>query len=70
VSLEKDAAEYFYQFNGLTRVGTIDIIDFLRNLPLEFKSQYEVVPFDDITLVLGGDTFSDLLHLKWKQSER
>lgn len=57
VPLEQEAAEFF---GADYRVGTIDIIDFIKQRH----------PDHQITLVLGLDTFSDLACGKWKQSDR
>lgn len=59
--LEKYAAEH-YEANESKdyRVGTVDIIDYIN----------EKCPGLDLSLVLGTDTFRDLVGGKWKQSER
>ncbi len=44
------------------RVGTIDVIKFI-------KSRYEPGKVPDLSLVLGSDTFKDIMSGKWKDSE-
>lgn len=46
--------------------GTIDVIDYLRRSPA-LGDQYDMWT---LTLVLGGDTFIDLVRGKWKESTR
>lgn len=43
-------------------LGTIDIIDYIREKCCNEE--------DTLTIVLGGDTFMDLINEKWKQSRR
>jgi nicotinic acid mononucleotide adenylyltransferase len=61
MEVEKYAAEYYAGKEGKDyRVGTIDMLDYIR----------EQCPGLDLHLVLGTDTYKDLIARKWKQSER
>lgn len=42
------------------RVGTVDILDYIRT----------VHPNVELHLILGGDTFNDLVNGKWKEAKR
>jgi len=59
--LEKYAAEHYEAKESKEyRVGTVDIIDYIN----------EQCPGLDLSLVLGTDTFRDLIGGKWKDSDR
>jgi nicotinic acid mononucleotide adenylyltransferase len=61
MEIEKYAAEYYEKKEGLEyRVGTVDILDYI----------HEQCPGLDLHLVLGTDTYKDLIAQKWKQSDR
>lgn len=61
VMVEKYAADFYEQRKGREyRVGTIDIIDFIN----------QHCPGLELSLVLGTDTYNDLIGYKWKNSER
>lgn len=60
--VEKFACEHYRTIHGdRFRVGTIDVLDFIR-------SQY--LKHAELHLVLGTDTFNDLSNKKWKDSDR
>lgn len=62
--VEEQAVLHYAETKGPDyRVGTIDIIDYLRSDSLPIHSF-------QLTLVLGCDTFCDLLRGKWKGSQR
>ena len=68
LSLEKIVFEYTANHGGVStdiRVGTIDILDFVHEY---YKRFYNLEL--KIHLILGSDTYNDLIALKWKQSER
>jgi nicotinic acid mononucleotide adenylyltransferase len=61
MQIEKYAAEYYAKKEGPEfRVGTVDILDYI----------HEQCPGLDLHLVLGTDTYKDLIARKWKQSDR
>lgn len=59
--IEKYAAEYYEQKEGKDfRVGTVDILDYI----------HDQCPGLDLHLVLGTDTYKDLISRRWKQADR
>jgi nicotinic acid mononucleotide adenylyltransferase len=61
MEIEKYAAEYYEQKKGPEyRVGTVDILDYI----------HDMCPGLDLHLVLGTDTYKDLIARKWKQADR
>lgn len=61
MEIEKYAAEHFEKKEGPDfRVGTVDILDYID----------ELCPGLDVHLVLGTDTYKDLIARKWKQADR
>lgn len=59
--IEKFAAEYYEQKEGKDfRVGTVDILDYI----------HDQCPGLDLHLVLGTDTYKDLISRRWKQADR
>eukprot|EP01032_Pedospumella_encystans_P018656 gene18656-21228_t len=61
MTIERDAAEHCEQTESKEyRVGTVDVLDFILGHCPEIKPQ----------LVLGTDTYKDLIAGKWKQSDR
>jgi nicotinic acid mononucleotide adenylyltransferase len=65
VPLEQVVSENMSVTHPGQRVGTIDIVDYLQQ-HINIPGRPEV----EIHLVLGKDTFRDLVSYKWKQSER
>jgi len=64
-SLEEQAALYYHETHGPEyRVGTLDVVDYLRSVSSSGPT------ISELTFVLGADTFNDLLRRKWKGSER
>lgn len=66
MTTEKEAYEAEASKRGTdvstVRVGTIDVIKFI-------KSQYSPGKAPDLSLVLGSDTFTDIMSGKWKDSQ-
>lgn len=61
LALEQFASQFYRSLHGESyKVGTIDVLDMI-------KLHY---PKLEIHLVLGGDTYNDLIHKKWKESDR
>lgn len=61
MTIEREAAEHYEQAEGKDyRVGTVDILDFILSHCSEIQPH----------LVLGTDTYKDLIAGKWKQSDR
>lgn len=59
--IEKYAAEYYAEKEGKDfRVGTVDVLDYIHNH----------CPGLDLHLVLGTDTYKDLITRRWKQADR
>lgn len=59
--IEKVVNEYFHKDQNYTgRVGTVDILEYLRDNCYR-ESDIE------ITLIVGGDTYNDLVAGKWKR---
>lgn len=59
--LEMYASQFYRSLHGETyKVGTIDVLDMIRL----------TYPKLEFHLVLGGDTYNDLIHKKWKESDR
>ncbi len=61
MTIEREAAEHYERVEGKEyRVGTVDILDFIL-------SHFSGI---QLHLVLGTDTYKDLIAGKWKQSDR
>ena len=61
MTIERDAAEHYQQTESKEyRVGTVDVLEFILSHCPEIKPH----------LVLGTDTYKDLIAGKWKQSDR
>eukprot|EP00428_Durinskia_dybowskii_P068785 CAMPEP_0170412896 /NCGR_PEP_ID=MMETSP0117_2-20130122/31225_1 /TAXON_ID=400756 /ORGANISM="Durinskia baltica, Strain CSIRO CS-38" /LENGTH=307 /DNA_ID=CAMNT_0010670641 /DNA_START=270 /DNA_END=1193 /DNA_ORIENTATION=- len=61
MEIEKYAAEYYAKKEGPEfRVGTVNVLDYI----------FEMVPGIVLQLVLGTDTYKDLITRKWKQADR